>query len=149
MSNPGSTLTACLAGLAYAAIVFAAGFALGAVRLLLLVPSLGTTRAVLLEAPVMLALSWWVSARCISRFQVDPSFRARLLMGTVAFLVLQLAEVALARTVFGQSPRAYIAGLGASPGVIGLAAQLAFTSWPLAQALSARSDSHGSQQSAP
>jgi hypothetical protein len=149
MGNPRWIMSACVAGLAYAVIVFAAGFALGAVRIVLLVPILGTTPAVLLEAPVMLALSWWVSSGCILRFTVHRAWRARLLMGAVALLVLQLAEGTLAATLFDQSLRAYLAGFDSLPGAIGLTAQLAFASWPLVQAAAIGTSTHGSQQSSP
>jgi hypothetical protein len=121
------------AGLAYAVIVFGAGFILGALRLLVVVPRLGATAAVLLEAPVMLALSWWVCRWCVARFRVAASWQARVLMGMVALLGLQLAELSLAATLFDQPPASYLRGLGQVPGVIGLAAQLAFASWPLMQ----------------
>jgi hypothetical protein len=138
---------ASVAGLAYAASVFALGFALGAMRLGVLVPQLGGTVAVLLEAPVMLASSWWICRGCIARFRVDAAAGARLLMGAVAFLVLMLAEVVLASTLLGQTPLAYLRGLGSVPGAIGLAAQLAFASFPLLQANIAGA-SAGSQQGA-
>jgi len=133
MGSRGWLRSASLAGLAYAAIVFAAGFALGAMRLLLLVPRLGSTVPVMLEAPVMLALSWWVCRWCIGRFRVNATWRARLLMGALAFLVLQLAEVTLAASVFNRSPRTYLLGTGTLPGAIGIAAQLATATWPLLQ----------------
>jgi hypothetical protein len=121
------------AGLAYAAIAFGAGFILGALRLFLVVPRLGVTVAVLLEAPVMLALSWWVCRWCVARFRVAASWEARLLMGVVALLGLQLAEISLAATLFDQPPASYLRGLGQVPGAIGAAAQLAFACWPLVQ----------------
>lgn len=49
---------ACKAGLLYFAGVFAAGFACGGIRRILLVPSVGETWAVVIEMPVILAISW-------------------------------------------------------------------------------------------
>lgn len=46
-------LRAAIAGLAYFAVVFAAGFALGVLRVLFAMPILGETVAVLFELPVM------------------------------------------------------------------------------------------------
>jgi hypothetical protein len=133
MGVHGRLMASTTAGLAYAALVFCAGFILGTVRLFLLAPRLGATVAVLLEAPVMLALSWWICRWCVGRFRVEAARDTRLLMGVVAFLGLQLAEVALAGMVFGQPPGAYLQGLRTMPGAIGLAAQLIFASWPLVQ----------------
>lgn len=52
---------------AYVAIVFAVGFALGTVRVMLLAPRIGEVAAVACELPLMLAAPWlaagWVLAR--------------------------------------------------------------------------------------
>jgi len=53
------------AGALYAIIVFVIGFILGTMRLLLLVPRLGATTAVIFESPVMLAASWFVCRWCV------------------------------------------------------------------------------------
>ena len=50
-----------LAGAAYFAVVFATGFALGVVRVLVTAPRLGETGAVLLEVPIILAASWFAA----------------------------------------------------------------------------------------
>jgi hypothetical protein len=48
------------AGALYATMVFLMGFILGTIRVLLLVPRLGETIAVIVEAPIALAASWFV-----------------------------------------------------------------------------------------
>ena len=122
------------AGLVYALVVFAVGFALGTIRILLVVPRFGPTIAVLVEAPLMLAASWWVCLKCAARFRVTVSVRARLLMGLVAFATLLAAEIGLAAVAFGQSPVDYGLRLRSLPAAIGLCAQIAFASFPLLQA---------------
>jgi hypothetical protein len=122
------------AGFAYAILTFAVGFALGTVRVLLVVPRMGPTVAVFLEVPVILAASWWISRLCIARFKVSRAVAARLVMGVVAFLVLMLAEVTLSALLFGRSVTGYLASLTTPAGAIGLAAQLAFAGLPLIQA---------------
>jgi small-conductance mechanosensitive channel len=126
------------AGFAYAILTFAVGFALGTVRVLLVVPRMGPTVAVLLEVPVILAASWWISRLCVARFKVSRAVAARLVMGLVAFLVLMLAEVTLSALLFGRSVTGYLASLTTLAGAIGLAAQLAFAGFPLIQATLAR-----------
>ena len=121
------------AGLAYAIIVFVIGFALGTIRVLLLAPRLGATLAVLLETPLILGASWWVSSACIARCDVSRTVAARLIMGLAAFAVLIAAEVTLAVFLFGMSVSEYLASLALMPGAIGLAAQIAFAAFPLVQ----------------
>ena len=66
-------MTAALkAGVTYFALVYAIGFLLGTVRVLLLMPLVGETAAVLLEAPLMLAVSW-IGARWSSRRFTVPA----------------------------------------------------------------------------
>jgi hypothetical protein len=82
----------------------------------------------------MLAASWWVSRWCISHYWVDISIASRLLMGLVAFAFLMLAEVMLSVTFFGNSVSAYLQSFQSMPGIIGLAAQIAFAGIPFVQA---------------
>lgn len=122
------------AGLAYAILTFGVGFALGSIRTLLLAPRVGLTLAVLIELPVILGASWWISRLCVTRFQVSRAVAARLLMGVVAFLVLMLAEVALSVAIFGRPVAGYLASFTTLAGAIGLAGQVAFAGFPLVQA---------------
>jgi hypothetical protein len=121
------------AGTAYALIVFAIGFALGAIRVLVLVPHLGATTSVVLETPIMLAVSWKVSRWSTRWFNLQPDRRSRLLMGIVAFTVLMVAELGVAVFAFGESPALYVSGIGSIAGGIGFAAQICFAGFPWLQ----------------
>jgi hypothetical protein len=121
------------AGALYALIVFLAGFIFGTIRVLLLAPRLGETAAVILETPVMLAASWFVCRWCVGRVDVPRTVPVRSAMGTVAFAVLMAAEFGLAGLVFGRSLDEQLAGYGAAPGAIGLAAQFVFAVFPIVQ----------------
>ena len=57
-----------LPALLYVAAVFAAAFAMGTSRILVLVPRLGELAAVTLEVPVVLGLSWLVAGRVLRRW---------------------------------------------------------------------------------
>ena len=81
------------AGIAYTLGVFAFAFAVGTVRVTLVAPRLGTLLAVVLEAPIVLAVSWQVSLWCTRRFNVSRDSRARILMGALAFSILMLLEL--------------------------------------------------------
>jgi hypothetical protein len=118
----------------YALSVFAIGFALGAIRVLLLVPRLGDTAAVLLETPFMLAVSWKISRWCARTDGLSTDTGGALLMGAIAFAILMFAEVWTAVLCFNRTVAEYFAGFGSVPGVIGLAAQLCFAGVPYLQA---------------
>lgn len=119
------------AGLLYCAVVFAAGFALGAVRNFWVAPLSGEMVAVWLEAPIMLAITWSASAWVAERLEVSERFVDRLLMGGVALAVLVCAEAVLAILAAGHSLRDYIMFYGHSGILLGLLAQLGFAVFPI------------------
>jgi hypothetical protein len=120
------------AGALYAIIVFLIGFVCGTIRVLLLVPRLGETTAVTVEAPIMLAASWFVCRWCVDRLSARRTVPAQSLMGLVAFLVLMSAEVGLG-ALFGRSLLDQLAAYKSPPGAIGLAAQAIFAIFPAIQ----------------
>lgn len=119
-------------GLAYALATFGAGFVLGTVRILWLLPRVGAVAAVLLETPLILAASWWICGRCGRRFRVGPAACGRALMGATALAVLLTAEAMLS-LVLGRSLEQYLAACRTVDGAIGLAGQLCFAAFPLLQ----------------
>jgi hypothetical protein len=127
---PGAA-TAIRAGVAYFAVVFAAGFVLGTIRILLLAPGIGQLAAVLVELPVMLAIAWLVCRWLVRRLAVGSAWTERLLMGVVAFVLLLAAELALALALFGGTVTGFLAELGTPEGAAGLAGQVVFAALPL------------------
>lgn len=127
---PGNAVKA---GLLYFAGVFALGFLLGGVRMMLLEPTVGEFLAVLIESPVILALSWLLCRRAVTLLNVAPTVPARLLMGVVALAVLLVAESVLAMVLFGESPRLFFASLMSPAGLLGLAEQIVYGLFPLLQ----------------
>ena len=125
--------SAIKAGILYFAIVFAAGFLLGTLRLFILLPLTGEFAAVALELPVMLIISWLACRRLVARFSVPAMVSQRLAMGVLAFCLLMLAEVGLSVLAFNRSGAEYLALLQTAPGLLGLAGQIAFALFPLAQ----------------
>jgi hypothetical protein len=124
-------VTALKAGLIYFAIVFAAAFAFGTVRVLYVIPHIGETAAVLIELPLLLVLSWWVCGKVLRHYSVPQRTGHRALMGWVSFTLLIVAELALARFAFGQTPVQFLDGLATPNGTIGLVGQIAFALFPL------------------
>jgi hypothetical protein len=119
------------AALAYFAIVFAAGFVLGTIRTLLLVPRVGPFTAVLIEIPVMLALAWIACRWAVSRYEVESSWVARLVMGALALALLLLAELILSVAAFGITVAGFLSAYATPAGAAGLAAQVGFAAMPL------------------
>lgn len=114
------------AGIAYALVVFAVGFAFGTVRVFFVEPALGTATAVAIELPLMLAVSWLMAGAVVRRIPVERSLPPRLAMAVVALLVLVVLETMLG-LAFGMSLRAQaeayltLRGLLTAVGQIGFA----------------------------
>jgi hypothetical protein len=98
------------AAAAYFALVFGAGFLLGAIRVPLLVPRLGARYAELLEMPLMLVVIVWSARHVTRRFMVPPLLGIRLAIGCIALSLLVAAELVLAFLLEGQGVETYIAG---------------------------------------
>ncbi|WP_349369667.1 hypothetical protein [Salinarimonas sp.] len=122
---------ALLAGLAYFAIVFAAGFALGVFRAFLLTPALGHLGAVIVELPVIIAISAIAARWLVRRLAVPPALGARAAMGALAFALLMVAELGLSIALFGRTPGEHWATYGQLPAQLGLLGQVVYGLLPL------------------
>jgi hypothetical protein len=118
------------AGIAYTAVVYLFAFVAGAIRVMVVAPRVGTAAAVLLEVPVALGVSWWVSGWVTRLFRVSGDSRVRVGMGIVAFVLLMTIEASVALLVFGVSIEDYLRKFGEAAGLIGLAAQVGFAAVP-------------------
>jgi hypothetical protein len=96
------------AGVLYFALVFGAGFVLGTVRTLWIVPRVGTRTAELMETPIMLVVTIVAARWTVLRLAVPSVPSARLGMGGVA-LGLMVAEFTLVLWLRGMSIREYFA----------------------------------------
>lgn len=114
----------CKAGLIYFVLVFVAGFILGPIRVLWLVPRVGVRTAELVEAPLMLA--------------VPPASSTRLVMGFAALALLLTMEIAvvvgLRRLTIGE----YVAGRDPMAGAVYMILLALFTLTPLLMAWTER-----------
>jgi hypothetical protein len=125
--SPGN---AAVAGTLYCIVVFAAGFALGAVRIFVLVPAFGSLVAVLVEMPFILGISVLVADRLIGLRRVGDTVAARVTMGGVALALLLVVETGLAMVLTGQSLMQQLAAYGQPDKIVGLAGQLVFAALP-------------------
>lgn len=93
----------------YFALVFGAGFILGPIRILWVVPRLGTRMAELMEAPIMFAVVLVAARWVVRRLGVPITWSTRLSIGSVALGFLLVGEFALVLWVRGQSIGEYLA----------------------------------------
>jgi hypothetical protein len=97
------------AGVLYFALVFGAGFVLGPIRILWVVPRFGTRMAELMETPIMFGVVI-LAARWIIRRRAAPAKpSSRLGMGCVTLGLLLVAEFTLVLWLRGLSVREYLA----------------------------------------
>lgn len=119
------------AGTLYFVLVFGAGFALGTLRVLLVVPRLGARTAELIEAPFMLAVTFLAARWTVRRLAVPPARVPRLVMGCVALALLLIAEFTLALLIRGMTMRDYFATLDPVSGTVYYALLGVFALMPL------------------
>jgi hypothetical protein len=118
------------AGALYFAVVFATGFLLGAIRTLWIVPSFGTRRAELMEAPIMFATIVLASRWVVRRLALRPSFPGRLAVGLVALGLLLLAEFTFVLWIRGLTIAEYLAGRDPVAGTVYVVLLAAFALMP-------------------
>ncbi|HMQ58053.1 MAG TPA: hypothetical protein PKE65_05855 [Rhizobiaceae bacterium] len=114
----------------YAALLFGAGFVLGTIRNIVLIPQIGVTPAVLAELPFMLAIAWFVARSLVRRLRPNDDAGSNIAVGLIGFVLLQAAELALGVFGFGLSLDAIASSFETAHGMAGLAAQLATAFFP-------------------
>ena len=97
------------AGVLYFALVFGAGFVLGTIRTLWVVPRFGARTAELMETPIMLVVTLFSARWIIRRLVVPTRFLSRLGMGCLALALLLAAEFAFVLWLRGLSISEYLA----------------------------------------
>jgi hypothetical protein len=121
------------AALAYLTIVFSAASLLGTLRVLVLVSRLGEMRAVLLELPVVLGISWVTSRWAMHRYAIPDAFNSRIAVGGSAFTLLMVLEFIFSILVFKQNSATFFAAYLTPPGATGLLGQIGFALIPILQ----------------
>ena len=119
------------AGVLYFALVFGAGFVLGTVRTLWVVPRVGTRTAELMEAPIMLVVTIAAARWTVMRLAVPATPSARLGMGCIALLLLLVAEFGFMLWLRGLTIREYIASRDPVSGTVYYVMLAVFAIMPL------------------
>ena len=119
------------AGAAYFALVFALGFLLGTVRVLILMPQLGEFYSGLIELPIILTAAWFICRWLVNRFKLGHQWTVRFAMGATAFVLLMVAELTMSLTLFGRSVFEHFSFYQSAHALLGLAGQVVFALFPL------------------
>ncbi len=96
------------AGVLYFVLVFAAGFVLGTIRTLWVVPRLGVRTAELLEAPIMFGVSILAARWVVRHVGIPPVWSRRLVMGCIALGLMLLVEFTVVLWIRGLTIRGYL-----------------------------------------
>lgn len=96
------------AGALYFGVVFGAGFVLGTIRVLWIVPRFGTRAAELMETPIMLVVTILAARWVARRLSLEPKVATRLGVGIVALGLLLAAEFAVVLRFRGQTIGEYV-----------------------------------------
>lgn len=123
-------MRALQAGFAYFALVFGAGFVLGAIRVPFLVPRLGERWAELVEMPVMAVVIVVAARWIVRRFSLTLTDARCWITGAVALLLTLSAELLLAVVIAGSSLAAYLAGRDPVSGGVYIALLVVFAAMP-------------------
>ncbi len=110
-----------------------AGVLYAALRTLFIIPLTGPMIAVMIELPLMLAVSWAACRYVLHRNTVEASPVPRLMTGGVALVILLMLEALLSLTLGGLTPSQHVALYTTAPVLLGLAGQVIFALFPLMQ----------------
>jgi type IV secretory pathway TrbD component len=119
------------AGILYFALVFGAGFVLGPIRILWIVPRFGTRMAELMETPIMLVIIIASAHLIVRRLAISSATLSRLGMGCVALGLLLVAEFTLVLWLRGMSVSEYFASRDPVSGTVYYATLAVFAAMPL------------------
>jgi len=97
------------AAVLYFALVFGAGFVLGPIRVLWVVPRVGTRAAELMEMPIMFAVIVVAARWVVRRLAVPPARADRLAMGAAALALVLLMDFTVVLRLRGMSIEEYFA----------------------------------------
>ena len=118
------------AGLTYFILVFAAGFALGVVRVGWAVGRFGERSAELAEAPLMLVVVFLAARWVVRRFGLPPAAGPRLGTGVLALALLLACELTIVLALRGLTLAQYVESRDPLAGTVYLLSLLLFALMP-------------------
>lgn len=118
-------------GLIYFVLVFLAGVVLGTVRVLLLVPLVGDSKAELMEMPLMLVVIGLAARYVVGGAAAAGTAMQSLMMGVLALVLLLSVEFTLVLAIRGMSMAQYFAARDPLSGTVYMMMLLLFMVMPL------------------
>jgi hypothetical protein len=118
-------------GALYFGLVFGAGFVLGTIRTMLVIPRFGTRMAELMETPIMFVATILAARWVVRRLAVPGKVSRRLGMGCVGLGLMLVAEFTLVLWLRGLSVGEYLAGRDPVSGTVYYVMLGAFAIMPL------------------
>jgi hypothetical protein len=131
LQEAGTIKQTLKAGVFYFALVFAAGFVLGTIRTLWIVPRVGARTAELMETPIMFAVTVLAARWVARRLLLPPTVATRLGFGFVALGLLLITEFTVVLWLRGLTIREYLAGRDTVTGTVYLIMLVVFALMPL------------------
>jgi hypothetical protein len=119
------------AGLLYFALVFGAGFVLGTIRTLWIVPSFGTRTAELMETPIMFVITVLAARWVARRLLLSPTLATRLGVGFVALGFMLITEFTFVLWLRGLTIGEYLARRDLVAGTVYILMLVVFAVMPL------------------
>jgi type IV secretory pathway TrbD component len=119
------------AGAIYFALVFGAGFVLGTIRTLWVVPRFGMRMAELMEMPIMLAVTIVAARWTVLRLSGPTMWSVRLGMGCIALVLMLVAEFGFVLWIRGLSIKDYLATRDPVSGTVYYAMLVVFAIMPM------------------
>jgi len=119
------------AGLLYFALVFGAGFVLGSIRILWVVPRFGARMAELMETPIMFVVTIAAARWIVRRLAVPSVPSRRLAMGCIALGLMLIAEFTLVLWLRSLSIGEYLSSRDPLSGTVYYAMLAVFAIMPL------------------
>jgi hypothetical protein len=122
---------AMIAATVYFLMLFALGFVLGTIRVLIVAPRFGGLAGTLAEVPVMLTAAYFACRWVIARWHV-PRIRAiRWAMTSYFLVLLALFETLLGSMLFGRTLSEQGAALTTPEGLLGFSGQVVAAMFPV------------------
>jgi hypothetical protein len=115
---------ALIAASVYFLALFALGFVLGTIRVLVVAPRIGEIAAVFAEVPVMLTAAYFACRWAVRRWQVPRGIAIRWAMVLWFLALLLMFEALLGSLLFGRSLADQWAAVTGPAGLLGLSAQI-------------------------